>query len=163
MRERLVEYESHRHCETNPIVTHLHYTPLFSSSINRRQNHNKIQLKKTTIRFCNPPYKLAHSETSKPTKKKNTITVQNVNVRKHAPRECREILRGDLRVKRICSNSFWAYKASLILRLVDSAVRELTAEQRERVFRTRNQTKRAEAMASVQESMVGWWGRSTGI
>ena len=70
MRERLVEYESHCHCETNPIVTHLHYTPLFSSSINRRQNHNKIKLKKTTIRFCNPPYKLAHSETSKPTKKK---------------------------------------------------------------------------------------------
>ncbi|KAG4389414.1 hypothetical protein GLYMA_06G090900v4 [Glycine max] len=51
------------------------------------------------------------------------------------------------------------YKPSLIHRLVDGAVKGLTAEQRGRVERTRDKTKRAErelteAVASVQESMA---------
>ncbi|KAK7351529.1 hypothetical protein VNO77_11059 [Canavalia gladiata] len=51
------------------------------------------------------------------------------------------------------------YKPSLILRLADGAVQGLTAEQRRRLERVRDETKRAErevseAMASVQESMA---------
>ncbi|RDX81879.1 Protein DOG1-like 4, partial [Mucuna pruriens] len=51
------------------------------------------------------------------------------------------------------------YKPSLILRLADAAVQGLTPEQRERLDRVRDNTKRAErevseAMASVQETMA---------
>ncbi|KAK7410417.1 hypothetical protein VNO78_01189 [Psophocarpus tetragonolobus] len=51
------------------------------------------------------------------------------------------------------------YKPSLIVRLVDGAVKDLTGEQREQVERVRDETKRAErevseAMAAVQESMA---------
>ncbi|QCE16009.1 transcription factor TGA [Vigna unguiculata] len=51
------------------------------------------------------------------------------------------------------------YKPSLILRLADGAVTGLMAEQREKMERVRDETKRAErevseAMAAVQESMA---------
>lgn len=51
------------------------------------------------------------------------------------------------------------YKPSLILRLADGAVQDLTAEQREALERVRSETRRAErelsaAMAGVQESVA---------